>query len=134
MKKFLLLTLIFCAVISTATNAQPQSQPQAQAKPQAQAPAQVADPAAMLQQMKEKIRPEMVAKTGLTEAQADKVIELNFEMRMAAAGLRDLSEADRTAKIQELKAAKEKKFSEFLTPEQIKAVKDFYENMGKKTP
>jgi len=130
MKKFLLLTLIFVAIISTATTAQPQSQPQAQA----QAPAQVADPAAMLQQMKEKIRPEMVAKTGLTEAQADKVIELNFEMRMAAAGLRDLSEADRIAKIQELKAAKEKKFSEFLTPEQIKAVKEFYENVGKKTP
>jgi len=126
MKKFLFLTLIFCAVISTATNAQPQTQPQAQA----QAP----DPAVMLQQMKEKIRPEMVAKTGLTEAQCDKVIELNFEMRMAAANLRDLNEADRTAKIQELKAAKEKKFSEFLTPEQIKAVKEFYENMGKKTP
>ena len=130
MKKFLFLTLIFCAVISTAANAQPQTQPQAQ--PQTQP--QVSDPAAMLQQMKEKIRPEMVAKTGLTEAQADKVIELNFEMRMAAAGLRDLSEADRTAKIQELKAAKEKKFSEFLTPEQIKAVKEFYENVGKKTP
>src|SRR6186713_1715091 len=124
MKKFLLLTLIFCAVISTATNAQPQTQPQPPAP----------DPAAMLQQMKEKIKPEMVAKTGLTEAQCDKVIELNFEMRMAASKLGDLSEADRTAKIQELKAAKEKKFSEFLTPEQIKAVRDFYENMGKKTP
>ena len=128
MKKFLFLTLIFCAVISTATNAQPQTQPQTQ--PPAQAP----DPAAMLQQMKEKIRPEMVAKTGLTEAQCDKIIELNFEMRMAAAALKDLPEAERTAKIQELKAAKEKKFTEFLTPEQIKAVKEFYENMGKKTP
>ena len=126
MKKFLLLTFIFCAVISTATNAQPQPQPQ----PPAQAP----DPAAMLQQMKEKIRPEMVAKTGLTVAQCDKVIELNFEMRMAAAALKDLPEAERTSKIQELKAAKEKKFTEFLTPEQIKAVKDFYENVGKKTP
>ena len=117
MKKFLFLTLIFCAVISTATNAQPQNQPQ----PQAQAP----DPAAMLKQMKEKITPQMAAKTGLTEAQCDKVIELNFEMRMAASKLGDLSEADRTAKIQELKAAKEKKMSELLTPEQIKAVKDF---------
>ena len=61
MKKFLLLTLIFCAVMSTASYAQPQTQPQAQAQPM--------DPAVMLQQMKEKIRPEMVAKTGLTEAQ-----------------------------------------------------------------
>ena len=138
MKKFLLLTLIFCAVISTATNAQTQSQgptqPQAQAKTQPQPQAQAMDPAVILQQMKEKIRPEMVAKTGLTEAQCDKVFELNIEMRMAAAALKDLPEAERTAKIQELKAAKEKKFTEFLTPEQIKAVKEFYEGMGKKTP
>ena len=128
MKKFLFLTLIFCAVISTAINAQPKNQPQPQT--QAQAP----DPAVMLKQMKEKITPQMVAKTGLTEAQCDKVIELNFEMRMAASKLGDLSEADRTAKIQELKAAKEKKMSELLTPEQIKAVKDFYENLGKNMP
>lgn len=128
MKKFLFLTLIFCAIISTAAHAQPQAQtqPQTQAQPM--------DPAVMLQQMKEKIRPEMVAKTGLTEAQCDKVIELNFEMRMAAANLKDLPETERMAKIQELKTAKEKKMSELLTPEQIKAVKDFYENMGKKTP
>ena len=141
MKKFLFLALIFCAIISTVTNAQtqtqtqPQAQPQAQrqAQPQPQSQAQAPDPAVMLQQMKEKTRPQMVAETGLTEALCDKVIELNFEMRMKMAGFRDLSEADRTAKIQELKAAKEKKMSEILTPEQIKAVKDFYENMGKET-
>ena len=138
MKKILLLTLIFCAVVSTATHAQqapqgPQSPQTPQAQP-AQQTQQAPDPAVMLQQMKEKIRPQMVAKTGLTEAQADKVIELNFEMRMAASALRDLSEADRTAKIQELKAAKEKKMSELLTADQIKAVKEFYENLGKNTP
>ena len=123
MKKVLLLTVIFCAVISTATYAQP-TQPSQQAQP---AP----DPAVMLQQMKDKIKPQMVEKTGLTEAQADRVIELNFEMRMAASALRDLSEAERSAKIQELKAAKEKKMSELLTADQIKAVKEFYENFGK---
>ena len=126
MKKFLFLTLIFSAVMSTAIYAQP---PQT-AQPAQQAP----DPAAMLQQMKDKIRPQMVEKTGLTDAQADKVIELNFEMRMAASALKDLSEADRTAKIAELKAAKEKKFTEFLTADQIKAVKTFYEDMGKNAP
>ena len=117
MKKFLFLTLIFSAIISTTVNAQ--------AGP---------DPAAMLQQMKEKVKPLMVEKTGLTEAQADKVIEINFEMRMAASGLRDLSEADRTRKIAELKAAKEKKLSEILTADQIKAVNAFYEDMGKNAP
>ena len=120
MKKFLLMTLIFSTVISTATHAQLAQQ----------AP----DPAVMLQQMKEKIKPQMVAKTGLTDALADKVIEINFEMRMAASAQGDLSEADRTAKIQELKAAKEKKLSELLTADQLKAVKEFYENMGKNAP
>jgi Spy/CpxP family protein refolding chaperone len=129
MKKFLLLTLIFSAIISTASYAQaPATDDKA---PTPAAKAQAPDQAAMLQQMKEKFKAPMVAKTGITEAQADRVIEINFETRMAAAGLRDLNEADRSAKIAELKAAKEKKISEILTPEQIKAVDDFYKNFGK---
>ena len=129
MKKFLLLTLIFIAVISTATYAQP-AQPAQQPQQAQKAP----DPAVMLQQIKEKIKPQMIEKTGLSEALVDKVIEINFEMRMAASALGDLSEADRSAKIQELKAAKEKKLSELLTADQLKAVKEFYENMGKNNP
>ena len=128
MKKLLFLSLIFSAVISTTTHAQtggPSATPQ-QTKE--------TDPAAILQQMKEKQVPLMVEKTGLTEAQANKVIELNYEMRMAAGALKDLSEAERSAKIQELKAAKEKKMSELLTAEQIAAVKKFYEEMGKNAP
>jgi hypothetical protein len=123
MKKFLFLTLIFCAIISTTTNAQPQAP--------AQTPPQAMDPVVMLQQVKEKVKPPMMAKTGLSEALCDKVIELNFEMRMAASKLGDLSDADRSKKIAELKAAKEKKMSELLTPEQLKAVKEFYENGAK---
>src|SRR5688500_7732044 len=129
MKKFLLLTLIFSAVITTATYAQP-----AQQAPQPQQTQPAFDPAVMLQQMKEKQVPLMVEKTGLSEAKANRVIELNFEMRMAASALKDLSEADRSAKIQELKAAKEKKMSELLTADELKAVKEFYENMGKSVP
>lgn len=123
MKKFLLFTL-FSAIISIAANAQTNPGP---AAPQTKE----ANPAAILQQMKEKTVPQMVEKTGLTEEQANKVVELNFEMRQAAAGLKDLSDADRIAKIQELKAAKEKKMSELLTADQIAAVKKFYEDMGK---
>ena len=119
MKKFLFLTLIFGAIISTNTYAQagdPQPQP-------------------MLQQMKEKQKPGLVEKVGLTDAQADKVIELNYEMRMQAAReLKDLNEADRSKKLAELKAAKEKKFSEFLTPEQIKAMNTYYADMRKNMP
>jgi hypothetical protein len=114
MKKFLFLTLILGAIISTTTHAQ--------AGP---------DPAAMLQQMKEKQKPGLIEKAGLTEALADKLIEINFEMRMAASTLRDLNEADRSKKIAELKAVKEKKISDLLTPEQIKAVNAYYEDMSK---
>ena len=118
MKKFLFLILIFGAIISTTAYAQP-----------------AGDPASILQQMKEKQRPGLVEKVGLTEAQADKVIEINYEMRMQAAReLKDLNEADRTTKLTELKAAKAKKFTEFLTPEQIKAMHTYYEDMGKNMP
>jgi Spy/CpxP family protein refolding chaperone len=115
MKKFLFLSLIFSAVISTTTYAQAGG-----------------SQAAGLQQMQEKVKPQMVEKTGLTDAQAAKVIEINFDIRQAAMGLRDLSEADRSKKVAELKATKEKKYSEIpLTAEQIKAVYAFYEEMGR---
>ena len=115
MKKFLFLTLILGALGSTTTYAQP-----------------AADPATVLQQMKEKQKPGLIEKVGLTDAQAEKVIEINYEMRMkAATELKDLNEADRSKKLAELKAEKEKKFSEFLTPEQITAMNTYYAEMGK---
>ncbi len=114
MKKLLFLALICSALFSTNSYAQ------------------AGDPATMLDQMKEKIRPMMVEKTGLTAAQADRIIEINFEFRQAAGGLRELSEADRTQKIQELKASRDKKYTEIpLSTEQIASVKTFYEEMGK---
>ena len=117
MKKFLFLTLIFGATISTNIHAQ------------------AGDPPSPLQQMKEKVKPQMIEKTGLTDAQADKVIEINFELRETMRGFKDLNEADRATKVAELKAARDKKYSEIpLTPEQIAAVKTFYENMGKNMP
>jgi Skp family chaperone for outer membrane proteins len=115
MKKFLFLTLILGAIFTTSTQAQ-------------------VDPATMLQQMKDRTIPKMVEKTGLTADQANKVVEINFEMRMAASQLRDLSEADRSKKIADLRAAKEKKLSDLLTAEQIKSVNAFYEDMAKNAP
>ena len=123
MKKFLFLTLVFGAIMSTTTNAQTGG-PAEQTKANH---AQGGDPAVMLQRIKDDLKPGMMEKTGLTEAQVDKVIELNFEMRMAASGLSGLSEADRSAKISELKAAKEKKMNELLTPAQQQSVQAFYQ-------
>ena len=117
MKKFLFLTLIFTALFSTTILAQGGS-----------------DQAAMLAKMKETMKPKMMEKTGLTEALVDKVLEINLEMRMQAAALKDLSEADRTTKITELKAAKEKKLSELLTAEQLKALNAYYADMAKNAP
>ena len=114
MKKLLILTLIFSAIFTTNTYAQ------------------AGDPPSMLQQMKEKQVPGLVEKVGLTQAQAEKVIELNYEMRMqATAELKDLNEADRSKKMGELQAAKEKKFAEFLTQDQIKAMHAYYADMRK---
>ena len=125
MKKFLFLTLISSAIMVSTTHAQTNGGPAAISQQ-----AKEADPAAMLQQTKEKVGPLMVEKTGLTLAQANKVIEILFEMRQAAGAL-DPNDADRPAKLAELKAAKDKKMSELLTAEQIQSVKSFYEEMGK---
>lgn len=83
--------------------------------------------------MEDQQKPGWVEKAGPTEAQTDKVIEINYVIRMQAGyNLRDLIEADRGKKLAELKAAKEKKHNEIpLTAEQIKAVYAYCESMGK---
>ena len=117
MKKILMLVLICSGLFSTAMYAQHSDH-------------------AMLQQMKEKQKPGLVAKAGLTEAQADKVIEINLELRHSMmTGIREMNDEDRAKKIAEFKAAKEKRYSEIpLTPEQIKAVYAYYDEMKKHMP
>jgi hypothetical protein len=127
MKKYLFLTLAFIAVIAISTNAQTASVP----SPNGSTAAAPAPALPSLQQMQDRLTPQMVEKTGLTEAQANKVIELNYEMRMAAGALKDLSEADRTKKIAELKGTKEKKMNDLLTADQQKAVAAFYADMSR---
>jgi hypothetical protein len=125
MKKFLFLSLILSALISTSTYAQPAADP-----------ATTPNMADMLKKAKEQQKPGLIEKAGLTDVQADKLIEINFEFRQqVGAAIKGLNEADRVAKIAELKAAKEKKYSEIpLTAEQIKAVYAYYEEMGKNMP
>lgn len=118
MKKILFLTLLLGAIGTTNAFAQPSG-----------------DPASMLQQMKERQKPGLMEKVGLTEAQAEKVIEINFESRMSAGReLREMNEADRTKKMAEMRTAREKKIAEFLTAEQIKALNTYYEEMRKNMP
>ena len=88
------------------------------------------DPAAQMARMKERLKPQLVEKVKLTDAQADKVVEINFESQRQRRELRDLPEADRAKKGAELNAEREKKLAAIpLTPEQVKAVNDFFEEM-----
>jgi len=134
MKKLLFLSLISGALISTTTSAQGPVSSKQPAAQQPAAPQFTAEQKAnMIKEAKEKQIPMLVEKAGLTDAQAEKLIEINFEIRFgAAATLQGLNDADRTAKLAEMKATKEKKYSEIpLTPEQIKAVYAAYEDWGK---
>ena len=129
MKKFLFLSLISAVLISTTTY----GQGQASNEQRVMKPPTAEQLATMLKEAKEKQVPMLVEKAGITAAQAEKVIELNFEMRQQAGTvLPGLNETERTAKLAELKAAKDKKYSEIpLTADQIKAVYAAYEEWGK---
>ena len=134
MKKLLFLSLISGALISTTTSAQGPVSSKQPAAQQPAAPQFTAEQMAkMLREAKEKQIPMLVEKAGLTAAQAEKLIEINFEVRQGAAtALQGLNETDRAAKLAEIKATKEKKYSEIpLTPEQIKAMYAAYEDWGK---
>src|SRR5687767_7702421 len=98
MKKILFLSLISSALISTTTFAQggpaPSPQPVTQ-QPQQFTPEQQAS---MVKEAKAKQSPMLVEKAGLTAAQADRVVEINFEIRFqAATALAGLNDADRSA-------------------------------------
>ena len=117
MKKILFLMLVLGAIISTNSYAQ------------------AGDPPSQLQQLKDKFKAPMIEKTGLTEAQVDKIIEINFEMRESMKAYANLSEEERAVKVKELKAARDKKLTEIpLTPEQIESVWAFYKSQAKDAP
>ncbi len=90
------------------------------------------DRVAMFARMKERLKPQIIEKTKLTDAQADKVIEINFESRQQLRGLRDLSEEDRKKKMDEVKAENNKKYKAIpLTDDQVKSVDKFFEEQRK---
>ena len=128
MKKILFLGLICGAVMTTSAYAQP--------APPAQRAQPSVDQADMLKKMKEQFKAPMVAKTGLSEAQVDRVLEINLEIRVqAATDLQGLNDADRSKKLAELKVEKEKRYAAIpLSAEQIKSVYAFYEDLAKNPP
>lgn len=118
MKKLLVLVAVFTTVLLSNANAQ--------------GGGGNFDPAAMKARYVERTKPQLIEKTKLTDAQADKVIEINWEARSKMRGMRDLSEDERKKKMDEIQEAITKQYKDIpLTDDQIKAVNDFFEEQRK---
>lgn len=93
------------------------------------------DPATMMQRMKERIKPSLIEKTKLTDAQADKVIEINFSNQRKRRDIRmdqTLTDEERTKKNAELQEAQNASLKAIpLTDDQVKDVNTFFEEMRK---
>jgi Spy/CpxP family protein refolding chaperone len=117
MKKLIVLVALFVTVYSTSANAQQQGG--------GMTPEQRAE------RMKQ-TKADLVAKAKITEAEADKVLEIQQASRAGMRGLRDLSEEDRKKKMDEINADNTKKFAAIpLTEEQVKAVNAYFEEQRK---
>ena len=118
MKKLLVLVAVFTTVVMSNANAQGGNGN--------------FDPAAMKARYVERTKPQLIEKTKLTSEQADKVLDINWDTRMKMRGLRDLSEDERKKKMDDAQADADKQFKAIpLTDDQIKAVKDFFEEQRK---
>ncbi|MGE5521897.1 MAG: hypothetical protein ACM3VS_18385 [Candidatus Dadabacteria bacterium] len=90
------------------------------------------DPAAMAARYKERVKPQLIEKTKLTDAQAEKVLDIQLASRQQMRGLRDLTPEEREKKLAEFQAEQEKQYKAIpLTDEQVKAVTDFFVEMRK---
>jgi Spy/CpxP family protein refolding chaperone len=118
MKKLLVLVAVFTTVLLSNANAQ-----QGNGN---------FDPAQMAQRYKERVKPQLIEKAKLTDAQAEKVCDIQLASRQQMRALRDLSEEDRKKKMEEIQADNNKQYKAIpLTDDQIKAVNDLMEEMRK---
>jgi len=118
MKKLLVLVAVFTTVLVSNVNAQ-----QGNGN---------FDPAQMAQRYKERVKPQLVEKVKLTDAQAEKVCDIQLASRQQMRGLRDMSQEDRKKKMDEIQAENDKQYKAIpLTDDQIKAVNDFFDEMRK---
>lgn len=118
MKKLLVLVAVFTTVLVSNVNAQ-----QGNGN---------FDPAQMAQRYKERVKPQLVEKVKLTDAQAEKVCDIQLASRQQMRGMRDMSQEDRKKKMDEIQAENDKQYKAIpLTDDQIKAVNDFFDEMRK---
>lgn len=121
MKKLIVLAALFTALLSTTTAI-------AQGGPGG-------DPAQMRQRMIERVKPQLLEKTKISDTEADKVLDIYLaaqpqrrEIRMDNA-MSDEEKAKKMAAIDEESAKKYKAIP--LKDEQVKAVGDFFDDMRK---
>ncbi|MES2882700.1 MAG: hypothetical protein V4676_11165 [Bacteroidota bacterium] len=119
-KTFFLLTLVF-AIGATSVSAQ--------------GGGGNADPAAMLQRMKERVKPQLIEKTKITDAEADKVIDAQFAWQRGSRDVRmdeALTEEQKKTRTAELDTKRNAAFAAIpLTGDQLKSVNEFFEEMRK---
>ena len=90
------------------------------------------DPAQMAQRYKERVKPQLIEKVKLTDAQAEKVCDIQLASRQQMRGLRDMTPEDRKKKMDEIQVENDKQYKAIpLTDDQIKAVNDFFDEMRK---
>lgn len=120
MRKFFLLLVLITTVYATEAVAQGGND---------------RDPAAMMQRMKERIKPALIEKTKITDAQADKVIEINFSNQRKRREVRmdqSLSDDDKKKKNEEIIEAQNKDYKAIpLTDDQVKEVNAFFDEYRK---
>lgn len=116
MKKLLILVAVFTTVLVFNANAQGGN----------------FDTAAMKARYLERTKPALIEKTKLTDAQAGKVLEINWQSRSKMRGMRNMSEDDRKKLMDDLQTDRNKQYKDIpLTDDQIKAVNDFFDEQRK---
>jgi lipopolysaccharide export LptBFGC system permease protein LptF len=90
---------------------------------------------AMLNRLKERVKPQLVEKAKITEAQADRVIEINFALQRQRRQVRmdqALSDEEKAKRTLDIDIARDKEFLSLpLTSDQIKAVNAFFDEDAK---
>ena len=94
------------------------------------------DPEAMKARMKERIKPMLVQQAGVSDVEADKILDINFDFQMKSRPIRmdqSLSEDDKKKKMKEAEDARDASMKAIpLTDEKMAKVKTFYEEMRKR--
>lgn len=114
MKKiFFLLTVVFAVSLSQVSAQQGPPSPEQ-----------------MIEMMKQRVKPGLIEKTKITDAQADKVIEAMVAAQGQMRGMRDMTPEEREKKMKEVNDERTKKFKAIpLTDDQVKAVNQYLDEM-----